>query len=94
MDEAIAERVRTYVASSRERFFDDGRLVIVRHIDARACKGFREKSEATADVLRLTDEAAAEAAEKMAEFWETAAAMLKDAGVQTFGELRELLQDE
>ena len=85
----MVEQVRAYVASSPERFFDNGRRVIVRHIDARSCEGFRAKWEAKATLLRLTDDVAAEAAEKMVEFWETAAAVLKDAGVQTFGELLE-----
>ena len=89
MDEAKVERVRAYVASLPEHFNSDGRRVVVRHIDARDCEGFRAKWEAKATLLRLTDDAAAEFAEKTAEFWETAAAVLKDAGVQTFGELLE-----
>ena len=89
MDEAKVERVRAYVAGLPEHFNDDGRRVIVRRIDARECEGFRAKWEARATLLRLTDDVAVEVAEKTAEMWETAAAVLKDAGVQTFGELLE-----
>ncbi len=96
----MAERVRTYVREWSEpqgtsglpkRLHLDGLVLLVPRMDTKACEHVRANYAAKAAVLRLTDGMAAEAFEKVVEFWEAAAAMLKAAEVTTLGEL---LEDE
>ena len=98
MDEAMAESVRAYVRESAprgksglpKRLHLDGLAILIVDMNTKDCEMVSANYVEKAAVIRLRGTtAAAEGVEKMAEFWEAAAAMLEAAEVTTLGELLE-----